>query len=330
MIEAPDGYVDFSVSLANCTPQNIFATATPSHTPTFTPTATPEPTFTATATSTATFTPSPTFTPTSTPSPTPTATLTPSSNPLYISLFDNHTVGGVASADEDILKFDGTNWSLFFDGSDVGLAGTDLVAFHLIDSDSILMSFNSPVTVGGLSITPQDIVRFNATSLGTTTAGTFKMHFDGSDVELTTAAESIDAIARLDGRRLLISTTGDPIVNNIPRADEDVLVFTPTSLGSVTAGTWKMYFDGSDVGLADVSGEDVDAVDVTSNGNIYLSIAGKLSVPGLTGVDEDVFICVPTSTGSNTACNYSPTLYFEGSTWGLDANDVDAIHYLAP
>ena len=318
MIESPDGFIDFKVSLANCTPQNIYATATPS------------PTFTPTATSTATFTPSPTFTPSSTPTQTPTATPVPSSNPLYISLFDNQTVGGVASADEDILRFNGSTWSLFFDGSDVGLAGTDLVAFEIIDSDSILMAFNTAVTVGGISVTPQDIVRFNATSLGMTTAGTFKMHFDGSDVELTTPDESIDAIARLPDRRLLISTNGNPTVNGIPRADEDVLIFTPTSLGSVTAGTWKMYFDGSDVGLADVSGEDVDALDVTPNGSIYLSIAGKLSVNGLTGVDEDVFICVPISTGSNTACNYSPALYFDGSTWGLADNDVDAFHYPEP
>lgn len=41
--------------------------------------------------------------------------------------------------------------------------------------------------------------------------------------------------------------------------------------------------------------------------------------------DEDVFVCTPTSLGSVTACIYSPTLYFDGSTWGLARNDVDAI-----
>jgi hypothetical protein len=90
-----------------------------------------------------------------------------------------------------------------------------------------------------------------------------------------------------------------------------------------------MYFDGSDVGLSTTSNEDIDAADVTANGNVYLSTLGDFSVTGISGFDEDVFVCVPASLGSNTACTYSSTLYFDGSTWGLSANDVDAFNYLA-
>jgi hypothetical protein len=243
---------------------------------------------------------------------------------------DNQTVAGVASADEDILRFNGSTWSLFFDGSDVGLAGTDLIAFDLIDSDSILMSFSTAVTVGGISVAPQDIVRFDATSLGNTTAGTFQMYFDGSDVELTAAAENLDSVSLLPDGRLLVSTTGNPTVAGVTRADEDVLAFTPTSLGSVTAGSWAMYFDGSDVGLSNSADEDVDALDVTGNGRIYLSTVGNFAVSGVSGADEDVFTCVPTSTGETTACSYLTVLYFDGSVWGLASNDVDAFHYPAP
>jgi len=49
-------------------------------------------------------------------------------------------------------------------------------------------------------------------------------------------------------------------------------------------------------------------------------------VSGVSGDDEDVFVCTPTSLGLTTACTYSSTLYFDGSTWGLAANDVDAIN----
>ena len=89
MIEAPDGSTSFSVSLSNCNPQNIFATATPTYTPTatqtnvptatYTPTNTPSltPTPTHTATNTPTLTPTSTFTPTNTSTFTPTLTLTP-------------------------------------------------------------------------------------------------------------------------------------------------------------------------------------------------------------------------------------------------------------
>ncbi len=273
------------------------------------------------ATNTPTFTPTNTFTPTATPPY--------SYNPLYLSLTSGQTIGGVSSADEDILRFDGTNWSLFFDGSDVGVSSPDLFAFSLLDPDSILMSFSTAVTVGGLAITPQDIVRFDATSLGSVTAGTFSMYLDGSDVGLDVSGDSIDSMSLLPDGRILISTTGNPVVPGVSGKDEDILAFTPTSLGDVTSGTWTMYFDGSDVGLGDTSNEDVDALDVTSNGYIYLSTLGDFAVNGLAGFDEDVFICVPSSLGDATACNYLPSLYFDGSTWGLSANDVDAFNYLA-
>jgi Tol biopolymer transport system component len=114
----------------------------PTSTPTFAPTATQTPTDTATSTPTDTATltpthtatntptPTPTFTPTYTPTNTYTPTATPpySYYPLYLSFTSSQTIGGIASSDEDIWKFDGSTWSLFFDGSDVGV-GARLFVF---------------------------------------------------------------------------------------------------------------------------------------------------------------------------------------------------------
>ena len=261
--------------------------------------------------------------------PTPTTTAV-SGNPLLASFASNGSVGGVSFNDEDIVKFDGASWSLFFDGSDVGVGGSDVFAFSLLDPDSLLLSFGSAVTVDGIAATPQDVLRFDATSLGANTAGTFSLYLDGSDVGLDASADSIDALGLLPDGRLSISTTGNPTVPNLSGVnDEDLLAFTATSLGEVTAGSWSLYFDGSDVGLADSSSEDIDAADVLSNGSIYLSTLGDFSVPGVAGADEDVFVCVPTSTGSITACNYAPALYFDGTTWGQGSNDVDAFNFLS-
>jgi predicted outer membrane repeat protein len=249
-------------------------------------------------------------------------------NPLFLSFNGSQTIGGVSSSDEDILRFDGSNWSMFFDGSDVGVGSPDLFAFSIVDADTILMAFSANVTVNGIAATPQDVLRFDATSLGSNTAGTFSMYFDGSDVGFDTTAEKIDSVSLLSDGRLLISTIGNPIVTGITAGrDEDILAFTPTSLGDSTSGTWSMYFDGSDVGLGETSGEDIDALDVV-NGKIYLSTLDTFSVHGLTGADKDVFVCTPTSLGSTTACNYSSSLYFDGSAWGLAGNDVDAINLL--
>ncbi|MEO5888088.1 MAG: M4 family metallopeptidase, partial [Anaerolineales bacterium] len=244
--------------------------------------------------------------PPTTPNITPTAIPPQANNPLYLSLTGNQMIGGVASADEDILRFDGTTWSLFFDGSDVGVGGSDLFGFSFLDADSLLLSFSTALTVNGISVTPRDVLRFDATSLGSNTAGTFSMYLNGIDVGLDVAAENIDSVSLLPDGSVLISTTGNPIVAGVSGAkDEDVLAFTPASLGDATSGTWAIYFDGSDVGLSETSAEDVDALDVTSNGEIYLSTLGDFSVIGVSGADEDVFVCEPASLGDVTACNYS-------------------------
>ena len=298
-------------------------TSTPSRTPTRTNTPSATPTG---PTATPTSTPTQTFTPTVTP------TLPASGSPLYVSFASSGTVASVSFADEDVLQFDGTTWSLFFDGGDVGLGAVDVFAFYYLDADSILLSFDNTVTVSGTSgnitFAPTDIARFDG-SLGPTTTGTFSMYFNGTDVGLDSSSDYIDAIEILSDGKLLISTRGNPVVPGpTGLADEDILQFTPVTLGNTTSGTWALYFDGSDVGLSTNSQEDIDALDVDSNGAIYLSTLGDFSVTGISGFDEDVFVCVPTSLGSLTACNYSSTLYFDGSTWGQNANDLDAFNIL--
>ncbi len=256
-----------------------------------------------------------------------TATLIVTDRPtavLYLALLDNATLGGQAFANEDIVAFDGAGLSLHFDGSDVGLASLALDAFEIIGPTQILVSFTNSGTVGGVAMDDSDILRFTATSLGSQTAGTFSMYFDASDVGLTASDEDVDAIEILPDGRLLLSTLGSFSVPGVSGADEDLVAFQPTTLGSTTAGTFALYFDGSDVGLTS-SGENVDAVAVDSAGRILLSTTGSFSVPGVSGADEDVFVFTPTSTGSTTSGTFGTALLFDGSLVGLGANDVVGI-----
>jgi hypothetical protein len=234
------------------------------------------------------------------------------------------TVGNLTGVrDEDIIAFNGSSWSMVFDASDLGLV-SEIDAFQVLDADSILLSLARDQSVPNLgAVDESDIIRFDATSLGTNTAGTFSRYFDGSDVGLTTSDEDIDALRVLPDGRILISARGPTSVSGLNAADEDLLAFTPTSLGATTAGSWAMYFDGSDVGLT--GSEDIDSAAVAANGDIYLSTTNSFTVPGLSGADEDVFICQPTSLGNNTACNYVAALAFDGSAWGLGPDDVDGV-----
>jgi hypothetical protein len=242
------------------------------------------------------------------------------------------TAGGISFEDEDILAFDknSRSWALHFDGSDVGVGGTDLDAIDKQPDGSILMSFDSNVTLSGIgAVTPQDIVRFTPTSLGSTTAGTFTWYFDGSDVGLSTSAENIDALAITSDGKVVISTTGNFSVTGASGEDEDLIAFSASQLGSTTAGTWAIYFDGSDVALNTTSNEDVNGAWIDPlTGKVYLTTLGAFSVSGVSGDGADIFICTPGTLGSTTTCTFA--MYWDGSVNGFSGEVADAIEVVIP
>lgn len=243
-------------------------------------------------------------------------------------------------ADADILKLTVSGngqrrYELHFDGSDVGLsAGSeDIDAFALRADGSILISttgaFSVPASGGGtLSGGGEDVLRFVPSSLGSTTAGQWSLYFDGSDVGLSGAAESIDAIAVLSDGRILVSTAGAISVTGGSGQDEDLFAFVPASLGATTAGTWSLYFDGSDVALSN-DNEDVDALfvrETSGNPTLHMSTLGNFAVAGASGANEDIVAFTPTTLGSTTAGSFASALAFDGSVFGLGALNVDGFH----
>lgn len=242
-----------------------------------------------------------------------------------MALGSSQILDGVSVANEDILAFDGTEFTMYFDGSDVGIGGLAISAFAIVDDDEILMSFTSSTSVLGIgTVDDSDIVKFTATSLGSSTVGSFELYFDGSDVGLSSSSEDIDALELLPNGNLLISTLGNLSVSGASGRDEDLFQFIPATLGQTTAGAWSLYFDGSDVRLSR-SSEDIDGLSVdAATGDIYLSTVGSFSVSGLSGRDEDAFAFSPTSTGSSTSGSFSSPLFFDGSTEGISSNDIKA------
>ncbi|MCB8974966.1 MAG: ExeM/NucH family extracellular endonuclease [Ardenticatenaceae bacterium] len=309
-------------------PPTATATATASPTPLPTATNTPVP-------PTATNTPLPTATNTPVP-PTPTPTTPPTGGDvIYVSSSSNGNVGGVSFADEDILAFDVNTavWSLAFDGSDVGLGGSgslDIDAFHFLDDGSLLLSFLGSSSIPDVgSVDDSDLVRFVPTSLGSNTSGSFEMYFDGSDVGLTRSGEDIDGIAITASGDLLISTLGSVSVPGVSGADEDILRFSPSSLGSNTSGSWSLEFDGSDVGLSDSSSEDVTGIWLdNATGNIYLSLLGSFAVTGASGDGADILLCSSPTTGNNTSCTFS--LFWDGSLNGFGGEAIDGLFIERP
>jgi PKD repeat protein len=261
----------------------------------------------------------------------------PASTRYYVSFTTNTTVPGVGTAaDEDIVYYDtGTaSWSLYFDGSDVGLGSTDVDAFHVRSNGSILMSFDSstfsvPGLTGGpngTTVEDRDIVLFTPTSTGATTAGSFSFYFDGSDVGLTNSStEDIDALYEDASGALLISTLGDPTVTGLSGlADEDILRFTGT-FGSVTSGSFTHFFDGSDVGLGASSSGDIDGIGYVNGTHLVITTQGD-TTSGISWADEDLVRFTGT-TGAATSGTFSMELDLTtlGIASGANVDDMTIV-----
>lgn len=295
----------------------LSGTPVPVSTPT--PTNTPDPSWTDTPTATPTLTPVPTSTP-----------FPPASGQLLLSSSSGGRVNDITFADEDILLYDpGTNgWQLFFDGSNVGLAAADVDGVHRMEDGSLLLSFSGAIKLPGLGkVEGSDIIRFRPTTLGAGTAGVFELYFDGSRVGLSGRAENLDAISVAPDGRLIISTQGNINVldgdgNKLKGTRSDLFAFSPTGLGAGTAGTWNLYFDGSDVGLT-TSGENISGlwIDAAAD-NLYLTTSGKFKVNELSGTKADIFRCAAHFLGSGTNCTFAP--YWAGASFGVAKEQIDA------
>ncbi|MEM9774143.1 MAG: right-handed parallel beta-helix repeat-containing protein [Chloroflexota bacterium] len=253
---------------------------------------------------------------------------------VYISSSAAGTIGGVNFVDEDILAYDpDTNtWSRYFDGSDVGLNADplkDVDAFTLLDDGSILLSIAGDATIPDVgAIDDSDIVRFVPTQTGNNTIGTFEMYFDGSDVNLDTNGEDVDAISVLEDGRIIISTIGAASTfkqfgGTLNSLDEDLIVFTPTSLGTITDGYFELYTDGTDFGL-NLPGEDLWGVSVLGD-DLYINPQSDFDTGTIAGIAADFFVCADVIVGSAASCGLQ-AIVFDGAAEGIEGKRLDGIH----
>ena len=225
--------------------------------------------------------------------------------------------------DEDIIVHDGSGWSMYFDGSDVGLGGPpDLNAFHIMDNGDLLLSFDTPVNLGGTLYDDSDIVRFTPTSTGTVTSGSFSMYLDGSTEGFTNIGEDIDAITENSAGELIVSTLGSaqiprPPFSDLTQQDDDL------ARKRNSDGLWLRYFDGSDVGFTFAT-EDIWGASINkSTGIVYLTTLDNFTANGLSGDGNDIFTCIPGTLGNNTSCPL--TLFWDGDNYGLSGERIDAL-----
>jgi hypothetical protein len=293
------------------------------------------PTRTATPRPRATATPGPGPTATATAPPDgPTPTVTPTADPragdghvYYLSSTSAGRVGGIPFGDEDVLRYDegAGAWSLFFDGSDVGLTKADVDAIHMRHDGAMLMSLTDPFKLDGVGMVDNaDVLHFAPTSLGENTAGTFSLYFDASDVGLTTAAENVDGITELAGGQLLLTVESEASVTDIKALDEDLLAFTPSRVGNTTAGSWSLFFQGADIGLS-AKAEDVRGVVLMAD-HLYLT-SGAFQIGSVRGGPADIIRCQLVTDGAHTSCAGGPSIQWRGGQNGFGDEIIDGLWF---
>ncbi len=170
---------------------------------------------------------------------------------FYMSFSGNVTIPipgpDLSVADEDVVYYDAGAWSLFFDGSANGVAGTDLDAISIVGGTLYFSTDDNDNLPGvaGPGGDDADIYRWNGGS-------SYARMFDASALGWSTT--NVDGLVWVDSTHLYLSYSADTSVPVLAAVqDEDVVYYN--------AGTWSVYFDGTSKGLT--SGNlDVDAFDI--------------------------------------------------------------------
>src|SRR5690606_32542210 len=178
------------------------------------------------------------------------------------------------------------------DDGGVSAVRTAEVTVSSAPTDLLYFSMANNASVGGVSAANEDILALEAD-------GGVRMIFDGSDVGLS--SRTLAGFSITGPNEILMAFTSSTSLPGLGTVDDsDIVRFTATSLGNNTAGSFSIYFDGSDVGLTN-NNERLSAFHSLPDGRLIISTTGSASVPGASAAAQDLLLFNPSSLGSNTS-----------------------------
>jgi hypothetical protein len=169
---------------------------------------------------------------------------------FHVSFAANTTLPGLGAVqDEDVVLWNGTAWSVFFNGTANGMtaANLDLDAISIVGSTlyfSTLGNTNPPGAGGAAD--DADVYRWNGGS-------SYTRVFDAS-ANGVPAAANVDGYDRVDTTHFHLSFAADTTLAGFGAVQDEDVVFS-------NAGTWSVLFDGTSHGMT-AGNLDVDAFDV--------------------------------------------------------------------
>ncbi len=162
--------------------------------------------------------------------------------------------GGVLARPQDIVRYNGANYTLEFTGSSFGIpTGARIDALSMNGNGDLLLSFDISLALDGVLIADEDLAAFDGAN--------FSLFFDGSASGINPALD-LDAAHYLPVSKVLIlSFDGSGMASATPFDDEDLLQF------DVASPAWAMAYDGS-ARFPGWAGADLDAAFVTLIGEL--------------------------------------------------------------
>lgn len=140
------------------------------------------------------------------------------------------TLGGTTFQPFDVVRYNGSTYSLEFDGQAAGVPDGTNVGDIAVDGTGLLLTFDTTVVLSGTTFSPRDVVLYNGS--------TFTMYFNGG-VQNVPDGMAIDGVELLANGHLLLSFDTSGTLGGVDFDDEDILEYTPNG------ATWEMAYDGS-------------------------------------------------------------------------------------
>lgn len=245
--------------------------------------------------------------------------------PVYVSFQGAGSIGGIAYKPGDVLRYNplfGT-WQRYFRAADAGVRG-NITAFDIGSWERIYFSVATAQNLPGMGrVTPQDILIYEPPTSGTVTAGTLQLWMDGSDMGLTTASESIDALAVDYETTAYISTRGSAKLpgdgGSVTYKNNDLIQFDLWTTGQQTDGWSRLLVAGTQLGLGAAN---VTAMDVIGSSQYYLMFDRPVTLDGIQFAPGDVANCW--FDYWNNGCSYAEKA-FDGRALGLGSRKINAI-----
>jgi hypothetical protein len=167
--------------------------------------------------------------------------------------------GGVVARPGDVVRYDGSLYSIEFDARVAGLPSSVATDATSLSANGLLLSFDTTVDLGGgLVVADEDLVAWNGIA--------FALVMDGSAQGLDSSLD-VDAAQDLGGGVFLMSFDTAGAIGGIDFADEDVMRFD--------GADWSLEFDASAANV-EWAAADLDAVMVPEPAFSFLIYGGIL------------------------------------------------------